>query len=105
MAFVSGSSFVGQRSGGKQQICKRAVNTATVKMMAKKENSKEGEEEKIIVTLDDLKRDEKRSGWTFHSENWNGRIAMLGMIIAIGTEQINPAHPTIAQQLGALIGQ
>ncbi|KAJ8903524.1 hypothetical protein NDN08_004630 [Rhodosorus marinus] len=103
MAFVSGSSFVGQRNGGKHQICKRDVTCATVKMMAKKESTKE--EENIIVTLDDLKRDEKRSGWTFHSENWNGRIAMLGMIIAIGTEQINPAHPTIAQQIGALIGQ
>mmetsp|Transcript_9759 Transcript_9759/g.14207 ORF Transcript_9759/g.14207 Transcript_9759/m.14207 type:complete len:99 (+) Transcript_9759:236-532(+) len=98
MAFVSGSSFVGQKNGGKQQICKRVV-----KMMAKKENK--DDEEKVIVTMEDLKLDEKRRGWTFHSENWNGRIAMLGMIVAIGTEQINPAHPTIAQQIGALIGQ
>mmetsp|Transcript_44383 Transcript_44383/g.172520 ORF Transcript_44383/g.172520 Transcript_44383/m.172520 type:complete len:97 (-) Transcript_44383:476-766(-) len=96
MAFISGTSFVGHKTVSKS-VCRRA--SGGVRMSAKKDD------EKIIVTLDDLKRDEKRSGWTFFSENWNGRIAMLGMIIAIGTEQINPAHPTIIQQLGALVGQ
>mmetsp|Transcript_14556 Transcript_14556/g.21243 ORF Transcript_14556/g.21243 Transcript_14556/m.21243 type:complete len:97 (-) Transcript_14556:161-451(-) len=96
MAFISGGNFAGHRTTSKT-TCNRARNG--LRMSAKKD------EDKVIVTLDDLKRDEKRSGWTFFSENWNGRLAMLGMIIAIGTEQINPAHPTIIQQLGALVGQ
>ncbi|KAJ8903526.1 hypothetical protein NDN08_004632 [Rhodosorus marinus] len=98
MAFVSGSSFVGQRVAGRQQTCKRTTGTPAVRMALEKDD-------KIIVTLDDLKLDEKRNGWTFYSEAWNGRLAMLGIIIAIGTEQINPAHPTIIHQLGALVGQ
>mmetsp|Transcript_8545 Transcript_8545/g.12547 ORF Transcript_8545/g.12547 Transcript_8545/m.12547 type:complete len:99 (-) Transcript_8545:159-455(-) len=98
MAFVSGNAFVGRAFAGRPQTCKRAGAPVAVKMALEKDD-------KIIVTLDDLKRDEKRNGWTFYSEAWNGRLAMLGLIIAIGTEQINPAHPTIVHQLGALIGQ
>mmetsp|Transcript_9978 Transcript_9978/g.14427 ORF Transcript_9978/g.14427 Transcript_9978/m.14427 type:complete len:97 (-) Transcript_9978:172-462(-) len=96
MAFVSGNTFVGHKTVSKKTC---SLARSGLRMSVKKD------EERIIVTLDDLKRDEKRSGWTFFSENWNGRLAMLGMIIAIGTEQINPTHPTIIQQLGALVGQ
>lgn len=61
--------------------------------------------DKIIVTKHDLEIEEQRKGFTFHSEKWNGRAAMLGFLIALGTEVINPAHPTIVHQLSALIGQ
>mmetsp|Transcript_3556 Transcript_3556/g.5063 ORF Transcript_3556/g.5063 Transcript_3556/m.5063 type:complete len:99 (+) Transcript_3556:100-396(+) len=98
MAFVSRSSFVGRGAAGRPQTCRKTSRSTAMRMALETE-------EKIIVTLDDLKLDEKRNGWTFYSEAWNGRLAMLGMIIAIGTEQINPAHPTIIHQLGALIGQ
>mmetsp|Transcript_3557 Transcript_3557/g.5064 ORF Transcript_3557/g.5064 Transcript_3557/m.5064 type:complete len:99 (+) Transcript_3557:97-393(+) len=98
MAFVSGNNFVGRVGAGRPQTCRKTTGSKAVRMALEKE-------EKIIVTLDDLKLDEKRNGWTFYSEAWNGRLAMLGMIIAIGTEQINPAHPTIIHQLGALVGQ
>ncbi|KAJ8903529.1 hypothetical protein NDN08_004635 [Rhodosorus marinus] len=97
MAFVSGNGFVGKTLAGRAQTCKR-TGAAAMKMALENDN-------RIIVTLDDLKRDEKRKGWTFYSEAWNGRLAMLGLMIAIGTEQINPAHPTIIHQLGALVGQ
>lgn len=59
--------------------------------------------DKIIVTKHDLEMEEKQD--RLYSEKWNGRMGMLGILIALGTEVINPVQPTIVHQLGALIGQ
>eukprot|EP00189_Rhodosorus_marinus_P009281 CAMPEP_0184748292 /NCGR_PEP_ID=MMETSP0315-20130426/17865_1 /TAXON_ID=101924 /ORGANISM="Rhodosorus marinus, Strain UTEX LB 2760" /LENGTH=60 /DNA_ID=CAMNT_0027223183 /DNA_START=68 /DNA_END=247 /DNA_ORIENTATION=+ len=60
MAFVSGSGCGGKTFEGRLQTCKRTGAPKAVKMTLEKDD-------KIIVTLDDLKRDEKRNGWTFYS--------------------------------------
>jgi len=44
----------------------------------------------------------KPDGWTPYAEVWNGRFAMIGFVLALGTQILNPAHPTIAQQVAAL---
>ncbi|GAB0497320.1 hypothetical protein MMPV_008652 [Pyropia vietnamensis] len=44
----------------------------------------------------------KPEGFTPNAEVWNGRFAMIGFVLALGTQVLNPAHPTIAQQVAAL---
>jgi len=44
----------------------------------------------------------KPDGWTPYAEVWNGRFAMVGFVLALATQILNPAHPTIAQQVAAL---
>jgi hypothetical protein len=41
-------------------------------------------------------------GFTLFSERLNGQGAMIGIIAAFGAELLNPAHPTVVQQLHAL---
>lgn len=41
-------------------------------------------------------------GFTPFSEELNGRVAMLGFILAIATELLNPEHPGIAAQIGSI---
>lgn len=53
----------------------------------------------------DLEVEEEQSGFTFSREKWNERMVMPGLVIALGMEVVNPAHPTIVHQLGALIAQ
>ncbi|KAJ8903525.1 hypothetical protein NDN08_004631 [Rhodosorus marinus] len=48
---------------------------------------------------------EKGTGWTLRSEQWNGRLAMLGPAVVVTTEQLNLEHTTVVKQLAALIGQ
>ena len=42
-------------------------------------------------------------GWTNTAELWNGRLAMLGFVIAIATELLTGQG--VMQQLGALLPQ
>mmetsp|Transcript_12399 Transcript_12399/g.37839 ORF Transcript_12399/g.37839 Transcript_12399/m.37839 type:complete len:104 (+) Transcript_12399:374-685(+) len=103
MAFVAGSSFVGQKAVAKKAVCsqqpvRRSTARTTTSMVYQKDD-------KTIVTMKDMKLEEKRQGFTWWSETWNGRMAMLGFVIAVGTEIINPTHPTIVQQVSALFGQ
>eukprot|EP00188_Purpureofilum_apyrenoidigerum_P002274 Plantae.Rhodophyta-Purpureofilum_apyrenoidigerum.ctg23936.p3 GENE.Plantae.Rhodophyta-Purpureofilum_apyrenoidigerum.ctg23936~~Plantae.Rhodophyta-Purpureofilum_apyrenoidigerum.ctg23936.p3 ORF type:complete len:100 (+),score=23.79 Plantae.Rhodophyta-Purpureofilum_apyrenoidigerum.ctg23936:540-839(+) len=97
MAFVGGSSFVGHKVVAKSACTRKTAQFTPMKMAIKKDDGK------IIVTTDDIKLEEKRQGFTWWSETWNGRFAMLGFVIAVGTEIINKDHPTIVQQLSALI--
>ena len=105
MAFVNGSTFI--RGGGGTRFtttCSRKAvaqnaRTAPVRMAYSRENGN------TIVTRRDMELEEVRRGFTFHSENWNGRAAMLGFMIMLATEVINPAHPTIIQQIGGLFLQ
>eukprot|EP00188_Purpureofilum_apyrenoidigerum_P000596 Plantae.Rhodophyta-Purpureofilum_apyrenoidigerum.ctg12704.p1 GENE.Plantae.Rhodophyta-Purpureofilum_apyrenoidigerum.ctg12704~~Plantae.Rhodophyta-Purpureofilum_apyrenoidigerum.ctg12704.p1 ORF type:complete len:101 (-),score=25.24 Plantae.Rhodophyta-Purpureofilum_apyrenoidigerum.ctg12704:89-391(-) len=100
MAFVAGSTFVAGSSKS-LAVSKRAVRaqTARVNMSIKKDSGEE------IVTIKDIKKEEKHQGFTFWSETWNGRFAMLGFVIAVATEVINPNHPTIVDQVKTLFGQ
>lgn len=104
MAFVAASTFVSRGKLATHKNSLRSKVSVTPKKSATVIMSYE-QDDKIIVTKHDLEMEEKRNGFTFYSEKWNGRMAMLGFVIALGTEVINPAHPTIVQQLGALIGQ
>lgn len=105
MAFVAGSTFVGsgKLSTHKSALCNRAVAASPKRRGAVRMTYQQGD--KTIVTRNDLELEEQRKGFTFYSEKWNGRLAMLGFVIALATEVINPAHPTIVQQVASLFGQ
>lgn len=100
MAFVSGvslsvrapvsaaisprtSAFAGARVAAAAPVARRAASLRMV-----------GEDFENVPT--------KPEGFTPNAEVWNGRFAMIGFVLALGTQVLNPAHPTIAQQLAAL---
>jgi len=98
MAFVSGvslsvrapvSAAVSPRTstfGGARVAAAAAAPRASLRMV--------GEDFENLPT--------KPEGWTPYAEVWNGRFAMIGFVLALGTQILNPAHPTIAQQVAAL---
>jgi len=51
-----------------------------------------------IIPMSDYKIPYQRTGWVPFAETWNGRLAMLGFVIAIATEAITGAG--ILAQLG-----
>uniref|UniRef100_A0A7S1XF51 High light inducible protein n=1 Tax=Compsopogon caeruleus TaxID=31354 RepID=A0A7S1XF51_9RHOD len=55
------------------------------------------------VTAIRMMKDEKKAGWTQFNEQLNGRLAMMGFVIGILTEALAPSHPSVLQQLSALI--
>mmetsp|Transcript_11733 Transcript_11733/g.28615 ORF Transcript_11733/g.28615 Transcript_11733/m.28615 type:complete len:116 (+) Transcript_11733:423-770(+) len=42
-------------------------------------------------------------GFTSYSEKVNGRMAMIGFVVGLMTEIINPAHPSILKQVESLV--
>mmetsp|Transcript_3341 Transcript_3341/g.10183 ORF Transcript_3341/g.10183 Transcript_3341/m.10183 type:complete len:109 (+) Transcript_3341:198-524(+) len=99
MAFVAGSQFLGVSKVQTSSVCKRSTavrRSQTVCMVQKKPDGE--------FDFEDITTDTKeKQGWTWWSETWNGRLAMMGFVIAVATEQINPAHPTIIDQIKTLL--
>lgn len=89
MAFVAGSSFVGAKVVNEKAVSMRSTSPAVARRS-------------VVMMAEDNK---PKPGFNAFNETLNGRAAMLGFVIALGTEILNPAHPTIVQQLSSLIGQ
>eukprot|EP00188_Purpureofilum_apyrenoidigerum_P000135 Plantae.Rhodophyta-Purpureofilum_apyrenoidigerum.ctg10524.p1 GENE.Plantae.Rhodophyta-Purpureofilum_apyrenoidigerum.ctg10524~~Plantae.Rhodophyta-Purpureofilum_apyrenoidigerum.ctg10524.p1 ORF type:complete len:109 (+),score=20.88 Plantae.Rhodophyta-Purpureofilum_apyrenoidigerum.ctg10524:363-689(+) len=99
MAFVAGSQFLGASKVKTASVCKRTVSARTNRVVNMVDKKPDGELEINDITTDT----KEKQGWTWWSETWNGRFAMMGFVIAVATEQINPAHPTIVDQIKTLL--
>mmetsp|Transcript_41911 Transcript_41911/g.164263 ORF Transcript_41911/g.164263 Transcript_41911/m.164263 type:complete len:92 (+) Transcript_41911:289-564(+) len=90
MAFVNGSGFAGVKVGQAPVVSRRPsvrMSKRTVVSMSSDKGSKQ-----------------PKPGFTFFNEQLNGRLAMIGFAIGLSTEILNPAHPTIPQQVQGLFG-
>lgn len=81
------SAFAGARVAAVTPVSRRAASLVQTPRMV-------GEDFENVPT--------KPEGFTPNAEVWNGRFAMIGFVLALGTQVLNPAHPTIVQQLAAL---
>lgn len=69
---------------------------------------KTGKDEPVSVTRKvatqkfgiDLPGQQIPQGFTEYSEQLNGRVTMVSLVAAVAAEVLNPAHPTIVQQVG-----
>lgn len=52
----------------------------------------------------DLPGQQVPQGFTEYSEQLNGRVTMVAFVAAVAAEVLNPAHPTIVQQVGSVMG-
>mmetsp|Transcript_6467 Transcript_6467/g.11689 ORF Transcript_6467/g.11689 Transcript_6467/m.11689 type:complete len:126 (+) Transcript_6467:216-593(+) len=52
---------------------------------------------------DDVRDYTKKFGWTDYAEIVNARFAMFGFVLALVTEIISPAHPSLTTQLHYLL--
>lgn len=87
MAFVAGSSFIGTKMASQKALSVKATSPTVARRS-------------LVMMTDDSKK--LKPGFNPFNETLNGRLAMLGFVIALGTEIINPAHPTIVQQVTSL---
>lgn len=83
MAFVAGSSFVGTKVVNQKAVSAKPTSPAIARRS-------------VVMMAEDNK---PKPGFNLANETLNGRAAMLGFVIALGTEILNPAHPTIVQQV------
>ncbi|KAJ8901119.1 hypothetical protein NDN08_004979 [Rhodosorus marinus] len=92
MAFVSGTSFVGAKVGRTSAVSRRPDATMS---------------KRTVVSMgieDRLGPQDPKPGFNFLNEQLNGRLAMMGFVIGLSTEILNPAHPTIVQQVQSIFG-
>eukprot|EP00181_Compsopogon_caeruleus_P001710 CAMPEP_0184690312 /NCGR_PEP_ID=MMETSP0312-20130426/31154_1 /TAXON_ID=31354 /ORGANISM="Compsopogon coeruleus, Strain SAG 36.94" /LENGTH=128 /DNA_ID=CAMNT_0027147783 /DNA_START=137 /DNA_END=523 /DNA_ORIENTATION=+ len=103
MAFVSTSLGLAHLGNGKagavhkaasrgQKLATRRSGAASLKAVAPNSENKNvnGDGEPI-------------NGWTAVNERLNGRLAMMGFLIAILTEALGPNHPSVLQQLSVFV--
>uniref|UniRef100_A0A7S0BDY9 High light inducible protein n=1 Tax=Rhodosorus marinus TaxID=101924 RepID=A0A7S0BDY9_9RHOD len=91
MAFVNGTGLVGKKGGDVLAVSHKPATTIS---------------KRTVVSMGIENKTEKRKpGFNALNEQLNGRLAMMGFVIALATEIINPAHPTIVQQVSTLFGQ
>eukprot|EP00184_Porphyridium_aerugineum_P005679 CAMPEP_0184699636 /NCGR_PEP_ID=MMETSP0313-20130426/5839_1 /TAXON_ID=2792 /ORGANISM="Porphyridium aerugineum, Strain SAG 1380-2" /LENGTH=120 /DNA_ID=CAMNT_0027158755 /DNA_START=130 /DNA_END=492 /DNA_ORIENTATION=+ len=57
------------------------------------------EKQKILRDAEDL---ERKGGFSEYAERVNGRMAMLGFVLALVTEVVAPSHPSLVQQIFAM---
>ncbi len=56
------------------------------------------------MVVDEEKKSTKiPQGFTEYSELLNGRAAMIAILASWGAEILNPAHPTVVQQLQSIV--
>eukprot|EP00189_Rhodosorus_marinus_P013260 CAMPEP_0184748130 /NCGR_PEP_ID=MMETSP0315-20130426/16301_1 /TAXON_ID=101924 /ORGANISM="Rhodosorus marinus, Strain UTEX LB 2760" /LENGTH=91 /DNA_ID=CAMNT_0027222667 /DNA_START=78 /DNA_END=350 /DNA_ORIENTATION=+ len=91
MAFVSGTSFVGKKVGGVSAVSTRPMTTQSKRTV-------------VSMGIED-KTGKTKPGFNALNEQLNGRLAMMGFVIGLSTEILNPAHPTIVQQVSSIFGQ
>mmetsp|Transcript_14717 Transcript_14717/g.21602 ORF Transcript_14717/g.21602 Transcript_14717/m.21602 type:complete len:92 (+) Transcript_14717:85-360(+) len=91
MAFVSGTSFVGKKVGGVSAVSTRPAATTSKRTV-------------VSMGIED-KTGKTKPGFNALNEQLNGRLAMMGFVIGLSTEILNPAHPTIVQQVLSIFGQ
>mmetsp|Transcript_22427 Transcript_22427/g.89984 ORF Transcript_22427/g.89984 Transcript_22427/m.89984 type:complete len:97 (+) Transcript_22427:123-413(+) len=96
MAFVTDSisSVVSPRMAFKRSACER---TSTPKLMGMTLCTEDDQMDRTLAV--------NGTGWTLNGEQWNGRLAMLGLAVVVTTEETNSKHPKVVKQLAALIGQ
>mmetsp|Transcript_515 Transcript_515/g.925 ORF Transcript_515/g.925 Transcript_515/m.925 type:complete len:101 (+) Transcript_515:351-653(+) len=92
MAFVSGVSV------GKSALAVKRINKADAFCVSPKTVNRSGNRSMIVAQAE---KDKK--GWTFYSEQLNGRLAMTGFTLALVTEIIAPTHPSLLQQVNAVV--
>mmetsp|Transcript_86 Transcript_86/g.201 ORF Transcript_86/g.201 Transcript_86/m.201 type:complete len:92 (-) Transcript_86:90-365(-) len=91
MAFVNGTSFVGKKIGGVSAVSRMPASTTAKRTV-------------VSMGIED-KTGKTKPGFNALNEQLNGRLAMMGFVIGLSTEILNPAHPTIVQQVTSLFGQ
>mmetsp|Transcript_24210 Transcript_24210/g.34890 ORF Transcript_24210/g.34890 Transcript_24210/m.34890 type:complete len:92 (+) Transcript_24210:126-401(+) len=91
MAFVNGTSVVGKKVGGVSTVSQRPASTLSGRTV-------------VSMGLED-KTGKTKPGFNASNEQLNGRLAMMGFVIGLSTEILNPAHPTIVQQVQSIFGQ
>ncbi|KAJ8901122.1 hypothetical protein NDN08_004982 [Rhodosorus marinus] len=87
MAFVGGSSFLGAKVGPVSAVSKRPTVSRSSKSVV------------TMVAQHDEDYYSPTPGFNIFNEQLNGRLAMVGFGIGVGTEIFNPLHPTIVQQI------
>mmetsp|Transcript_5179 Transcript_5179/g.22234 ORF Transcript_5179/g.22234 Transcript_5179/m.22234 type:complete len:102 (-) Transcript_5179:225-530(-) len=93
MAFVAGSSFVGAKVGTVSAVSKRPAVSRSTKSVVRMVAQRGDDEEYFSPT----------PGFNIFNEQLNGRLAMIGFGIGVGTELFNPNHPTIVQQIQIIL--
>ncbi|KAJ8901123.1 hypothetical protein NDN08_004983 [Rhodosorus marinus] len=91
MAFVNGTSFVGKKFGGVSAVSQRPASTTSKRTV-------------VSMGIED-KTGKSKPGFNALNEQLNGRLAMMGFVIGLTTEVLNPNHPTIVQQVTSIFGQ
>ncbi|KAJ8901121.1 hypothetical protein NDN08_004981 [Rhodosorus marinus] len=91
MAFVNGTSFVGKKVGGASAVSRRPASNTSKRTV-------------VSMGIED-RTGKSKPGFNALNEQLNGRLAMMGFIIGLSTEILNPAHPTIVQQVTSIFGQ
>mmetsp|Transcript_12940 Transcript_12940/g.39828 ORF Transcript_12940/g.39828 Transcript_12940/m.39828 type:complete len:115 (+) Transcript_12940:84-428(+) len=99
MAFVAGSTFVGAKVGPatRPSVSKKAVVAKRTTTSMGVKDSKD--------TFAPGEKPEFKFGFYKFNERLNGRFAMMGLVIGLATEILNPNHPTIVKQVMTLFGQ
>ncbi|KAJ8901120.1 hypothetical protein NDN08_004980 [Rhodosorus marinus] len=91
MAFVSGTSFAGVKVGRASVVSRKPAATMSKRTV-------------VSMSGKGSKEPKPKPGFNFFNERLNGRLAMVGFAIGLSTEILNPAHPTIPQQVQSLLG-
>eukprot|EP00189_Rhodosorus_marinus_P013177 CAMPEP_0184744010 /NCGR_PEP_ID=MMETSP0315-20130426/6801_1 /TAXON_ID=101924 /ORGANISM="Rhodosorus marinus, Strain UTEX LB 2760" /LENGTH=99 /DNA_ID=CAMNT_0027215525 /DNA_START=142 /DNA_END=441 /DNA_ORIENTATION=+ len=91
MAFVGGSSFVGAKVGQVSAVSKKPKMSRSSKSVVR------------MVAQHDEEYYSPKPGFNVFNEQLNGRLAMIGFSIGVGTELFNPTHPTIVQQIQIIL--
>ncbi|KAA8498619.1 hypothetical protein FVE85_6204 [Porphyridium purpureum] len=84
------------------------VSTVSAKQFkatcAKSASVSRGNGKVIVAAAPQTQEDKKvRPGFNVKNEVLNGRAAMIGFVLALVTEIVSPQHPTLLQQVHALL--
>mmetsp|Transcript_9922 Transcript_9922/g.14377 ORF Transcript_9922/g.14377 Transcript_9922/m.14377 type:complete len:91 (+) Transcript_9922:40-312(+) len=89
MAFVGATSFAGVKVGRSPMVSRKSPTKMS---------------KRTVVSMKKKGSKNPKPGFNFFNERLNGRLAMIGFVVGLSTEILNPNHPTIPQQVQSLFG-